>query len=217
MNCRKQSLSIITMLWMSLNGVTPKPPINLTAFLQAELVERGAIDKLFFVPEDKVKQLLLALIESEQSEILAAQYRVTDKDLAQALIKAQQRGVKVEIITDKSCYAEPYEKVTKLTLNNIKVIPYSKPFSIMHHKYWIFKKNFANQQVLWTGSANGSSAGLLTNQEYVAVRTEAGMIKKFREHFVNLKNKILEDVAAKKKEQYLLTGRLRNVLRCARF
>ena len=80
-------------------------------YAQLRLVKLGnRVEGVFFVPDDPVKKILLGLIYSERWYIKAALYQLTDPDIFDALIDAHRRGVKVEIITDKSCLISKYGK-----------------------------------------------------------------------------------------------------------
>ncbi len=156
-------------------------------FAKKELTTKtGYINEAFFVPNDKVKKLLLSLIDNEKSSILLAQYRITDPDLAQALCDAHKRGVKVNCITDHSCSVDKYQKLFMLQERKIPIAVYKKSFSIMHHKFFVFGRNIGNTPLLWTGSANGSRAGTTRNQENVIITNNKQLIGKFVERFRNL-------------------------------
>src|ERR1700721_3025827 len=66
----------------------------------------NTIRALLIVPEDKVDQVLLGLIKSEQYSIVMMEFRITSKKFEDALKEELDRGVKVYIITDESCFGE---------------------------------------------------------------------------------------------------------------
>lgn len=55
---------------------------------------------VLFSPYDKPTTYLINLIKQAKKSIYAATYMITDKEIAQALIQAHERGVDVRIITD---------------------------------------------------------------------------------------------------------------------
>ena len=143
----------------------------------------------FFCPRDNVKQILLGLIHTEKSFIYAALYQITDKDIVDALIAARKRGVRIEIITDKSCLASPYTKVPQLRRNKIPVAVF-KGSGIMHNKFFLFGRTIYNKRLLWTGSANATTGGTTRNQENVVVLEHSKLFNQYFTYFKELRNKI---------------------------
>jgi phosphatidylserine/phosphatidylglycerophosphate/cardiolipin synthase-like enzyme len=164
-----------------------KPKIDPIEIARHNLVKGNHASGVFFVPTDPVKKILLGLIYNEKKSIRAAQFRITDKDLEKALEEAHNRGVEVSLVTDQSCLQERSEKVSVLHTCGIDVRIYAKPFSIMHHKYWIFGENFFNAPLLMFGSANGSQGGLTRNHENVIVTGALEIIESYRKNFYELK------------------------------
>ena len=62
----------------------------------------GSFKQAFFSPDDNVQNLLIKLIDNEQLSIKLAIFSFTDGEIAQALMRAQARGVNIEIVTDIS-------------------------------------------------------------------------------------------------------------------
>lgn len=151
-------------------------------FAQNTFANSRYINDAFFVPDDKVKKLLLSLIDNERSSILFAQFRITDGDLAQALCQARERGVVIRCITDDSCVDDKYNKLALLRNKRIPIAVYERS-GIMHNKFFIFGNNVARKPLLWTGSANASRAGTTRNQENVIVTESKRLIRTYREKF----------------------------------
>lgn len=158
---------------------------------QERLVVSGRVQGVLFVPDDPVKKVLLGLIHSEKKCIKAAVYQLTDPDLVNALLDAHRRGVKIEIITDKSCLQSRYEGISKLKKQKIAVYVYGEIFfSIMHNKFWIFGKNLCNRSIVWSGSANATKSGTTRNEENIFVDDRLAVVTTYNEKFDRLKNKI---------------------------
>ncbi|MBI2775587.1 hypothetical protein HYX58_06260 [Candidatus Dependentiae bacterium] len=159
---------------------------------------QGKIQKSFFTPdkEHSVKKIMIGLIRNETEEITAALYRLTEPDVAAELMKAFQRGVKIYLITDLGCFFDKNEKITHLHENGIETSYYGKPYSIMHNKYWIFKKNFLGT-VLVTGSANTTKGGLLSNKENIIVTNNAETIAEFAQNFEKIKGEASSGIPTK--------------------
>lgn len=161
-------------------------------YAKQRLVKLGnKVEGVLFVPDDPVKKVLLGLIYSERWYIKAAVYQLTDADLFDALIDAHHRGVKIEIITDKSCLASKHEKITELRSYGIPVYVYGqKYYSIMHNKFWVFGRNLCNKKIIWSGSANATLSGTTRNEENVLIDDRFDVVKLYDEKFDRLKKKI---------------------------
>lgn len=145
----------------------------------------------FFSPDFNLKKLVLALINAEQEFIHAALYRLTDEELAYALIEAHKRGVDIELIVDTSSVYDKYGKVNQLLNEGVPVYVYpSSFFTIFHHKFFLFSKNMENRMLLWTGSANATAAGMTRNEENVLILDDAVIITRYCQQFERLKQRL---------------------------
>lgn len=155
--------------------------------------EHGAIHKVLFVPHDNVKSTLLGLIYNEQKNIHVSMFRLTDKEVVQALLNAHERGIVIKIIVDGGCFFDKNEKITTLKSHGISVRVYNKPYSYMHNKIWIFGKNFNKKSLLWTGSANATYSGLSRNEENVCITDKREFIVQHKEKFEELWQKLAQE------------------------
>ncbi len=172
-------------------------------FAKSILLQETVIDKIFFVPgNQRPKQLLLGLIQSEKSHISAALFRFTDKDIAQALVNAAERGVHVDLIVDQGCFTGN-QKIAHIVAGKIPVYVYSHPFSIMHHKMFLFENALEGKHIVWHGSANATTSGLLKNEECISIREGTSLYQLFFEQFEGLKNRIMQNVQKIKKYEHL--------------
>ncbi|MGC2310845.1 MAG: phospholipase D-like domain-containing protein [Candidatus Babeliaceae bacterium] len=160
------------------------------------------IKKALFSPDDKVKQVLIGLIEAEQKAIFLAAYTLTDKDIAQALLSAHQRGIAIEIIADGGKLWEQYSKIGLLCKEGIVVYSYTKKHknmlekdfysSIMHNKFIIFAKTLNSPEpIVWTGSFNFTQSAAYKNQENVIVLQDAELAQAYRNQFEVLKDRCI--------------------------
>lgn len=171
------------------------------------------IEGIFFVPDDPVKKILIGLIHFETRTIRAAVYQLTDPDIVNALIAARNRGVSIEIITDKSCLESKYEKITQLKKHGVKVFVYKKHFSIMHNKIWHFSMNMFNRPLVMMGSANTTQGGLTRNEENVLVIDRITIVTAYKDKFDRLKAKIVTMNSKPKKDTYTSYTRLLYTIR----
>jgi phosphatidylserine/phosphatidylglycerophosphate/cardiolipin synthase-like enzyme len=107
-------------------------------------------------------------------------YILSDKDVIEALKRAEDRGVEVRIILDPSRrYNLKYIDELKREGVDIKWYPVNKP-SLMHRKLAVFDK----EKVL-LGSANWSRNGLTNNKEIDILIDDSPAVKKIADIFSN--------------------------------
>jgi phosphatidylserine/phosphatidylglycerophosphate/cardiolipin synthase-like enzyme len=167
------------------------------AKILASLVGKdGHVAKAFFSPDDAIKPLLIGLIEAERKRILVAIYTFTEKDIAQALVDAHDRGVSIEVVADRSYGSDRYSKIPLLANSHIPVWIYQsdvdeRKSSLLHHKFCIFEDTVDHKALLWTGSYNFTQRATLRNQENVVVLDNVNMIEQFKQQFEKLKARSL--------------------------
>ena len=135
-----------------------------------------ALCNVYFTPRDNIKSHLVELIKAERKSIDAAMYMLTDKVIAQSLVDAYVRGVRVTLVLDQVSMSEKFGKGLFLQKNGVSVIAYYSSslnaFSmpIMHHKFFIFGMNdLYKNPLIWTGSFNCSVAASTLHEENVFV------------------------------------------------
>jgi len=156
-------------------------------------IQLFALCSVYFTPRDDLKAHLIQLIKEERVSIDCAVYMFTEKTIAQAIIDAYLRGVKVRVIVDQISMGEKYGKGLFLRNNGLDVFVYAapsfNPFSapIMHHKFFIFGYNERLQKSLvWTGSYNCTASASKLHQENVIITDEPAAIAQYQECFKTL-------------------------------
>ncbi len=153
------------------------------------------VRQAFFSPDDDIQKQLLSFIQQEQQSIKIAIFILTDKEVAQALIQAKNRGVKIEIVTDAACIHDRYSKINLLRENGFNIFIYNPKNAkgmmsdAMHNKFVIFGNNIHNKSLIWTGSYNFTKSARLNNQENVVVLDDQVVVNKFSKHFEQLKKR----------------------------
>jgi phosphatidylserine/phosphatidylglycerophosphate/cardiolipin synthase-like enzyme len=150
-------------------------------------VRCGFYAQAFFMPDDEIKDFLLALIEAETEQIDVAAFRCMDPDFARALIDAHVRGVRVTLVGDIGCLGFRASKLRILKEAGIAVHCYpavnaSKGYSLMHHKFVLFH----GLEYVWTGSMNFTTAAMTTNQENVLALRSKELLYDYAEQFLVL-------------------------------
>ncbi len=154
-----------------------------------------------FSPQDNINGKLIQTIKNTKETIYIAVYMITDKTLADELIKAKERGVDVQVITDKISVTGPgwggmWGKADTLAQAGIPTFVYNpskatynaffKSNAIMHNKFAIFDKT------IWTGSFNWTRSASSRNKENVIIIYENQRIyETYLAQFEALKNECL--------------------------
>ena len=115
-----------------------------------------------FLPDDrKGSQRIKQLIRSAQKTIRVAMFTWTRFDMAKELIRAQKRGVNVEVVLDYSSAKGASAKIAELLKKEKIPIEYSSSGSaLLHHKFiWI------DNETLELGSANWTKAAFTQNDD----------------------------------------------------
>ena len=101
-----------------------------------------------------MRELLIQEMNSSHTSIKGAVYGFSDKEIAQALINAVYRGVKIELVSDYDSENHwAFQRLLELKYRgdffNLIHIKFGNNAGIMHNKYWIFDKH-----TVITGSTN---------------------------------------------------------------
>lgn len=157
-----------------------------------------AVCKVFFTPDDDITSLLIAMIDAEEKFVYGAMYMFTDKKVAQAMINAHHRGVKVQLIIDQismtSCGKGKFLKehtVPLLVHRTEDFNPYS--MALMHHKFFIFGCSTDQKSWVWTGSWNCTLRASKHNDENVLIISDDDVIAAYLDYFITLQNKLIKD------------------------
>lgn len=162
------------------------------AFAKKTLIRpNGHIMKSLFSQQDNVKLTLLGLIEAERRSIHIASFRLTDRDIAQALVDASRRGVKIYIVSDRGCPESEYSKIPLLAKERriiINLVPRDRDIDrdsvpLMHDKYMIFEQTISDKKIVWTGSFNFTQSASRRNDENVIVLDDREVYDSYRQNF----------------------------------
>jgi len=150
--------------------------------------------EVLFSPDDRPTNRLVQLIDQATTRIHAAVYMITDHTIAQALIRAKQRRLDVQLVVDQSSVETSYGKGKLLAQNAISVFvfspgkhPHKNTFhsALMHNKFALIDNRLWNGSFNWTMSANKK------NQENVIIIDDQAMCQKFEKQFQVLKQRCL--------------------------
>jgi phosphatidylserine/phosphatidylglycerophosphate/cardiolipin synthase-like enzyme len=135
-----------------------------------------------FSPERSIKERLLKEVESTTSTLELAIHDITSFDMAQALLKAKQRGVKVRIIADSKQVKMKSSKITYLINQGIPVkVLGGKEKGLMNHRFAILD----GQRVI-TGSYDWSEASQRWNYDNILILKESEVVASYQREFDRL-------------------------------
>jgi phosphatidylserine/phosphatidylglycerophosphate/cardiolipin synthase-like enzyme len=140
-------------------------PLVITIVLLAscEVKERtvqGSVEPYFSAGQG-IEWIVEHEIDNAVKRIDVAVYTFTSRPLAQALVDAQERGVRVRVILDPSNASGDYSKAAYLVNNGIDVRT-EKGAGLMHHKFVLI-----DDSVLITGSFNWTASAEAENDENI--------------------------------------------------
>ncbi|MEM3372398.1 MAG: phospholipase D family protein [Candidatus Korarchaeum sp.] len=129
-----------------------------------------------FCPEDGCSKAVISLFDRANETIDVAVYSFTHPDIADALIRAKERGVRVRVILEGE-QVTSYSQYGKLKSAGIDVI-LDKNEYLMHNKFAV-----VDGKVVATGSFNYTVAADRRNDENLVMILDEGTAGEFEKEF----------------------------------
>lgn len=170
---KKVSLFIFLFIWVSL--------IISSTYAQTPTQATPQI-KVLFSPQDNCAQEIVSAIDRAKDYVYVAMYFFTSRPIAQALIRAMDRGVDVKVCMDEEQPTYEYSKSRFLENKgiNIRLISGS---GIMHNKFCII-----DDHITLTGSYNWTVSADLKNDENLLIIESKEIARIYKEQFNKLWN-----------------------------
>jgi cardiolipin hydrolase len=135
-----------------------------------------------FAPQESIKMYILREVESSTSTLDLAIHEMTSSDMAQALSKAKQRGVKVRIVTDSKQSKMKLSQVAYLIHQGIPIkVLGGKEKGVMNHRFLILD----GKKVI-TGSFDWTETSEKWNYENILVLPEVDAVSLYQKEFERL-------------------------------
>ena len=135
-----------------------------------------------FSPERSIKEILLKEVESTTSTIDLAVREITFPEMAQALLKAKERGVKVRVIADSKQAKMKSSQITYLIHQGIPVkVLRGKDHGVMNHRFVIL-----DSKKVVTGSFDWSEASEKWNYENIVIIRDSEVVASYQKEFDRL-------------------------------
>jgi phospholipase D len=171
---KRKTKSALLAAWL-LGGILGHEVSSYRYAEQAALTSAGAVIQVRFSPGGHCTQLIKETIAKAQKTILVQAYTFTSLPIADALIKAHQKGVVVRILVDRSQLASKYTQVRYVAEQGIFVAVDSVP-GIAHNKVMIIDDHF-----VLTGSFNWTKAAETSNSENLLLIKDTKINKIYKE------------------------------------
>jgi phosphatidylserine/phosphatidylglycerophosphate/cardiolipin synthase-like enzyme len=149
----------------------------------------NATYEALFTPGDAVDARLAELIDGARMEVLVNAFSFTSRRIGRALIAAHGRGVRVEIVADRTQTLDVQgSAVPALTRQGVAVW-LDGNFGAAHNKVMIVDAASAQSAVV-TGSYNYTGAAQSRNAENVLiVRRDPALALQYRANFIRLRDR----------------------------
>ena len=133
-----------------------------------------------FSPDRGALELVLRTIDAAHTSLHMAAYTFTSRPVADALIKAQKRGVDVRVVVDRINAREPYSEVGSLLARGVPVRT-DHQYSIMHNKFMVVDGSTVEE-----GSFNYTAAAANRNAENALVLHDVAIAGKYEREWQRL-------------------------------
>ncbi|MCB1006255.1 MAG: hypothetical protein KDB35_18880 [Acidimicrobiales bacterium] len=133
-----------------------------------------------------VEQIVIDLIEKSTKTIDMAVFEFSLINVARALVRAKQRGVKIRMVYDDREDEQPAVKLIKA--NGIEAHSDERT-ALMHNKFMVIDKGEPKGDLVWTGSTNLAAGGIYIADNHMLQFTSAKLAEiyttEFEEMFVD--------------------------------
>lgn len=129
--------------------------------------------QVFFSPKGGCTEAVVENLSNAKSNVFVQAYSFTSAPIAEALVDAHRRGVKVEVILDKSQRTEKYSEADFLQHAEIPTYIDAK-HAIAHNKIMII-----DGKTVLTGSFNFTTAAEEHNAENLLVIDDSPLAQKY--------------------------------------
>jgi len=133
--------------------------------------------QVYFSPDGGCTEAIVRELGIAKSTVLVQAYSFTSAPIAKALVEAEKRGVKIQVILDKSERREKYTEADFLLHAGVPTWIDAK-HAIAHNKIMVI-----DSHMVLTGSFNFTKAAEVNNAENLLVIDDAALAKKYTDNF----------------------------------
>jgi len=159
---------VMPLLSLALLFTTPAPAFEQVQGIRSHAVAVSGTVQVLFTPEDDAAGQIVQAIDHAQKQVLVQTFSFTNREIAQALISAKQRGVDVRVVTDaEQIRRMERSKVPTVAAGGVPVFVDSLHDSA-HNKVMVIDAGSAHPVVI-TGSFNFTHAAQFKNAENLLI------------------------------------------------
>lgn len=133
-----------------------------------------------FSPGDDCVKRLIGLIEVARKTLDVCVYTITDDRIAEALLAAHRRSVRLRVLSDIAKTQDPGSDVVRLARSGVAVAV-DTPAKLMHHKFAV-----VDDRLVATGSYNWTRAAAESNDENLVISGDPRLVRAFGNEFERL-------------------------------
>ncbi|KAG0329976.1 hypothetical protein BGZ99_009420 [Dissophora globulifera] len=138
------------------------------------------VNPIFF-PSEKSFQMLIKVLDDSKKSLDICVYTITDDHIANAVIRAHDRGVKVRIISDNDKAGDLGSDVNRLRDDHSIPTRVDKSTSFMHHKFAV-----VDDSLVINGSYNWTKGARFDNRENLTLTNAPKAVQGFKAEFDRL-------------------------------
>jgi HKD family nuclease len=152
--------------------------------------------QMYFSPEDKLDRVVEKEIDAASERIFVAVFSLRLTGLADALVRAKQRGVDVQVITDrKQSTTTTVDEILKdAGITVVEALNDTTPFTAMHHKFMVVDgRTTLVGSYNWTYTATKSSyedLSVIRNDAEVGAAFEGAFGRLWQRYALDLPNPV---------------------------
>ena len=147
---------------------------------QPDVAESTAESRAYFSPRDDCPRAIAGLFARARRWADVCVFTITDDRIAEAIMSAHRRGVKIRIVTDNDKSSDLGSDVLRLEKAGVAVRVDRSEYH-MHHKYAVY-----DRKTLLTGSYNWTRSAAEHNEENFIVTEDRGLLNRFTKAFDEL-------------------------------
>jgi phosphatidylserine/phosphatidylglycerophosphate/cardiolipin synthase-like enzyme len=153
---------------------------EMTKLLVPQTGNTRAVAEACFSPGTACVNKINSLIAAAQQAMDVCVFTITDDRIAEAILKAHARKVKVRVLSDNEKSEDLGSDIPRFSKAGIPVVVDRTP-SHMHHKFAVFDK-----RLLLTGSYNWTRSAADENEENLIVTNDLKLVGAFSATFERL-------------------------------
>jgi phosphatidylserine/phosphatidylglycerophosphate/cardiolipin synthase-like enzyme len=168
-------MKFFVFLFIWLFCLTVKPAMAQTADQDMNVEVLG----VYFTPPANASAAIVKAIDTSEREVLVQAYGFTHNAIAQALVRAHERGVKVRVLLDQKSQSSNRYVIAMLSDAQIELRQDGK-HAIAHNKVMVI-----DQSVVITGSFNFTNSAASRNAENFLVLKSGDLAEQYRLQWKN--------------------------------